>query len=241
MDSKPEDPRSPQQTSQRRDTARPDAENLATAAELAMTRRRSLLKAAASVAPVLATLPNGAALANASAFQCANALLDQANLNNPDEEYAGEMPVSPSPGVGTDDFYRVAGKTWVRFEIIGGNTTYYNFTAFDGQNVTVDINGNLSTRTPPTTATPVQLLVLYQPILDTNGLVVDLPADSEGKPVATVESPGCIIEGTRSGWTTQPTAPNYCIYPIARLQPPSGNNNIGMTASCLASFATSTP
>jgi hypothetical protein len=33
-------------------------------------RRRHLLKAAASAAPLIATLPNGAALANGSAFQC---------------------------------------------------------------------------------------------------------------------------------------------------------------------------
>ena len=71
MDLTPEDPRTPQQSAQCPSAVTAEAETQVTAAELVMTRRRSLLKAAASVAPVLATLPNGAALANASAFQCA--------------------------------------------------------------------------------------------------------------------------------------------------------------------------
>ena len=187
-------------------------------APLNLVSRRHLLRAAAVTAPLVATLPSGAAMANASSFQCA--VVDQNKLPT--------AAINPQD----DTFVRVQGKTWTETIAGTGEVTFYNFTSLDGQdNVTVDADGNrYPTPAPlPQTATDIYLLVLYQPVGGDaiNGLHVD---DSE-PPLPSQ----CTVKSNLSGWTQAPdgSTGTYCVYPVADL---GAGGSMGITGSCLASF-----
>ena len=190
-----------------------------------LNNRRSLLKAAASVAPFVGTLPSGAALANASAAQCAIDQQTQAAMGKP-------LPEVPPD---SDNYVRVRAITWFGDNPTGGAPIkFYQFTALDGTtSVRVDSKGNRFPipggpnpfeGIPQDRLTEVELLVLYQPA-DSPLTRLELDADGITPSTCTISS---------SDFSAPPGT--YCIYPIAKLGQPAFGN-IGMTTSCLASFA----
>ncbi len=116
--------------------------------------RRNLLKAAASMAPFVGTLPSGAALANASSVQCALFQQAEAAQGRPN-------PISTS----TDTYYRVPAKQWsARLPPEFQPVTVYQFTALDYSTVVrVHADGNnIEIPAPPTTnRLPVQQTSIY--------------------------------------------------------------------------------
>lgn len=192
---------------------------LHTSASEPSSNRRNLLKAAATIAPFIGTLPSGAALANASSVQCALLLQQEAGAGRP-------IPAKSAP----DNFYRVAAKTWdIRLPPTLEPAPVYQFTALDESTVVrVDGSGNTLTVTgdPPAGADNVYLLVLYVPVNDPLNVPLQELALDGDKPAT------CNIPSGK-GFSAPPGT--YCIHPIAQLE--GGNfGNMGMTASCLTSF-----
>jgi len=198
-------------------------EPLPSAGELS-SNRRNLLKAAASMAPFVGTLPSGAALANASSVQCALFLQGEAAEPRPN-------PATTS----MDNYYRVAAKQWITsFPPLFEPATVYQFTALGTSTVVrVDANGNNLTipptnPNPPSGAVDVYLLILYVPLDDP---LTQLSLEDDG-----VTPASCNIASGKGFPDGTPVAPGtYCIHPIARLEG-GANGNMGMTASCLTSF-----
>lgn len=211
-----------------RSTHTPDSNRTARDAETSPRKgvtRRSLLRTAAATAPLIATLPNGAAMANASTYQCV--------VKN-----SNETPPNTQPNIDTDMFVRVKAKTWDSFIPGEGPTKFYNFSSLDGSdtNITVDTKGNRYNQSPPTSPEPAEiyLLVLYQPVDGDpmNGLYVENRIDPEISPFPSQ----CTVKTGLNGWTAPaPGAPAgaYCVYPIAQF---GDGGNMGATHSCLASF-----
>ncbi|HBG96418.1 MAG TPA: hypothetical protein DDY14_14130 [Chromatiaceae bacterium] len=210
-------------------------------------RRRDLIKAAISVGPLIATLPGGEALANASALQCVV------------KEQDGTK--APPSGVGVplaDNYLRVAGQTqlyrsFVRVEDGGagqGNILVYRY-ELDGETIlVVGDNPTNSSAAPPGTwfdltvspppfpigsPTPASFLLLYDannaPITDKSDVAVDA---STGMPT------GCNM--TAPIWPGPPTSPTgpqspqHCVYPMAVQVAQDTPGNIPLTQSCLTSF-----
>jgi len=183
--------------------------------------RRNLLKAAATMAPFVGTLPSGAALANASSVQCALFQQAEATQGRPN-------PITTAE----DTYYRVAAKQWTtglppNFDPV----TVFQFTALDNSTVVrVDADGNNvvipapPNDQPPNNAADVYLLVLYVP-KDDPLTELDL-VPSSTKP-ATCNIP--------SGADFSAPPGTYCIHPIADLEG-TAFGNMGMTGTCLASF-----
>ena len=175
--------------------------------------RRRFLKSAAVVAPLVATLPNGAAQAAGSTAQCI--------LDNIEDSQGGAIePVVASPPPPGDGYSRMTATRISFRRSLGGfppqfeNVNVYQLTAYPGQ--FFDATGAIfdpAAFTPafqevPNSRTPVSVLVLYQP---------DDPTDP-----TTVTS---CIPGTNDPDTT-------CLYPVTQFSP---DNNIGITTSCLVS------
>lgn len=178
--------------------------------------RRRLLKAAARSAPLIATLPSGAALANASAFQCLEKLQDLAGDGLP----AGAVPPS------TDRYVRVQAKLEV-YEDAALNRRWSVYRIpFSGSDVLVDESGNLfivPDDADLTGTTDVELLVLYR------------ARDNSPNPVTADRN--CDLNAV-TGWS--PTSPENCVFPIAKVntvQP----GNLGMSTSCLCSINPNDP
>ena len=179
---------------------------------LAVERRR-FLKSAAVVAPLVATLPNGAAQAAGSTAQCI--------LDNIQDSQAGAIePVVSSPPPASDGYSRMTA-TRVSFRrSLGGfppqieTVNVYELTAYPGQ--LFDTNGGVfdpSSFTPafaevPGSRTAVSVLALYQP-------------DDPTEPTTVA----ACIPGTNDPAPT-------CLYPVTQFAP---NDNIGITTSCLVS------
>jgi hypothetical protein len=194
------------------------------------SNRRNLLKAAASMAPFVGTLPSGAALANASSVQCAIFLQGEAAEGRP-------IPISDSP----DHFYRVPAKQWTtRIPPNFEPGTVYQFTPLSTPGaspppaVRVDGSGNALEIPPPpddqipSDAVDVYLLTMYVPVDDpANVPLQQLELASDNITPATCNIP------SGKGFSAPPGT--YCIYPIAPLE--GGDfGNLGMSASCLTSF-----
>jgi len=189
--------------------------------------RRQLLRTAASVAPLIATLPSGAALAQASASNCV--LLEQEAAEK------GEEP--PAIAASTDSYIRVPGsRTLYEFpydnindEEKGTQKEVYEFTVPGTQrNVSVDAQGNwidLSTAIKRGRGEPQYFLVLYKPI-GFQGKVTEL----------------CDLENQVHFWpegAPQASSPDYCIAPLAKVSR-SQPDNIPLNQSCMASFVVQT-
>jgi hypothetical protein len=204
-------------------------------------RRRGLLKAAASAAPFIATLPSGEALAAASAPHCV--INRQNGRDTPSPVVFDPVP----PG---DHYIRIPGSVqdYLIFDAsVGfGPITVFRFT-IESNPVTVvgDNPQNTSAAprgtwvdpglltTPINPAQPAQFLYLYN---TTRFEVVDPETDvavgADGFPSdCTISSPD---------WPSgagAPPKPASCFYPFAvQAEPTAQPGNIPLTHSCLLSF-----
>jgi hypothetical protein len=216
--------------------------------------RRLLLKAAASAAPLIATLPSGEALANASALQC---VINQQTGGN-------DFPLNLRPHPNTDpqdkytrqlgslDLYRIPdprpgatpGATIVvRINKISelppgtGEITVYgdnsalNIPAVPPMGSWFDTTNPLHVRIG---GVQYQFLVVYgadrSPIQDPSDVAVSnlVPTDCE------INSSIPTWPGTAT--VSGPSAPQHCFYPLAVQVPANTPGNIPLTTSCLASF-----
>jgi hypothetical protein len=174
-----------------------------------MASRRRLLKAAAAGAPLIATLPNGAAWATASTAQCIVS-----------SRTASPQNVASDPPPAGDTFVRQMGRevqvgptgssdpaTFVTvYTISPDNTTYYNA---DGS---VYSSGGLPSGFQEKTATSKQLLRVFDATSDTG--------DPAGNPT-----------GIANCGAT-PTPPR-CIFPVDQVG--SSGDNQPIYTSCLCS------
>ncbi|WP_200242146.1 hypothetical protein [Thiohalocapsa halophila] len=188
-------------------------------------RRRSLLKAAASAAPVIATLPSGEALANASALQC---VINEQNQAGP--------PVTVDIPVPDDDTYvRVSGEVREYFTEAsnagpGERRTVYFFEGDVPQaNILVNPDGSWFDDTgwqqDNSQTREAAFLVQY------NATTTD--------PTTAEVNTECELEVGTDSWTgivTGPRAPQHCFYPMAVKAPQGNAGNVPLTTSCLASF-----
>lgn len=177
--------------------------------------RRRLLKAAARSAPLIATLPSGAALANASAFQCLTPLQEAATGGAPD----GALP---SP----DGYLRVLAELVIfKNAVLNIETGRAYRIPFAGGTKLIDMNGNLfqiPRNSIEGSSSAVYLLVLYRS-RNTDPVTVDQECDLR----------------TVTGWT--PTSPKNCVYPIAQVSTVQPGGNLGMVASCWCSLSPNDP
>lgn len=211
-------------------------------------RRRSLLKAAASAAPVIATLPSGEALANASALQC---VINVQQDNNPPEALVS--PTLPDE----DTWARVVGEiqTWtinnpdssegapdeIAVQVYhiprsGDATNIYVY----GQNSAVGVppaGSQFDTDAAVTgpAADPSPAFFLYQ--YDASNAPIEDATDVAVAPGGTLPT-GCNFETGLENWSTSsvPPSADYCFYPMAVQTSPNSNGNIPLTHSCLTSF-----
>ena len=192
--------------------------------------RRQLLRAAASVAPLIATLPSGAALAQASARNCV--LLEQEAAER------GEEP--PAIAASTDSYIRVPGsRTLYEFpydnindEEKAAQRDVYQFTVPGTQrDVSVDAEGNWidldkSQAIKIGNTEPQYFLVLYKSV-GFEGKVTEL----------------CDLENRVHFWpegAPQASSPDFCIAPLAKVsrnQP----DNIAQVTSCWCSANPNAP
>lgn len=179
-------------------------------------QRRRLLRAAATAAPLVATIPNGAAWANASTAQC---ILDgQPTAPIPPEveiRATGPLPAEATP----DNFLRVQGlyQEWTN----GSTPSFYykigdTWYAAPPDQTTPAIAIAGSPADPPlnlvlTSETNVLLLKYYKP-------------DDE----VTTVTDQCDLSSAGA------TAPNDCVWPITTSSVGDGLNQ-GMAGSCMCS------
>jgi hypothetical protein len=221
--------------------------------------RRKLLKAAASAAPVIATLPSGEALAMTSSLQCV--IHEQDNSNKP----------QPNPVVvNADQYVRVPGRreVWQSNTSVAaggagvGQIEVYRIPDQDGNEILVvgdNLNTNVNPIAPvgtwfnPATAQPPspsssaerQFLRFYRadafPIASSTNVAAD--------PAPPYLSTGCGTSNPAGGWS-QPPAPRAgpdgsigrdCVYPLAVQADTRTPGNIPLTYSCMASFPNAGP
>ncbi|WP_295431458.1 hypothetical protein [uncultured Thiodictyon sp.] len=205
--------------------------------EIQETRRR-LLRAAAAAAPLVATLPSGAAYALGSTSQCIDLSRDASQ----------GAAFNPALSGTSDGFARVAGLSYIFQKgtrpdtvtvpviaigtsadtppyyfassgsvIVGGTT--YSYTVGAVFKPDEFIGGGWTKFTGPT---PVQLAKLYRAASDTG--------DAYNNPTCAVD---CLPAGTDPS--------SQCVFPLSQIGPPdtqgegSPGNNMGLTTSCLTS------
>jgi hypothetical protein len=215
-------------------------------------RRRKLLKVAASAGPLIATLPSGEALANASALQCV--------INEQDDTTPPAQAVVSDPPPEGDLYLRVEGEVRLYRSLVSvedggagiGNLLVYSY-QLDGDDIlVVGDNPNNATAAPlgawfdldvlPAplllSTTPARFLYLY----GTEKTPIENPGDVNVNPDTGMPTEDCFITGP--AWPgdptspTGPTSPQHCVYPMAVQVLPNGSrtNNIPLTHSCLTSF-----
>lgn len=175
--------------------------------------RRRLLKMAAAAAPLVATIPCGAARASGSAAQCLIDAIDNSEAGLVD-------PVQSVPAPPGDTYVRVQGKRIifarndetvfppvidevVAFQVPG----YPSGTYFRADGTVFDPNENPSNPYTQQSSADVGLLKVFQP-------------DSRTDPTTVGD---CVPGGNDSAST--------CLYPVSQID----SNNIGVQASCLLS------
>jgi hypothetical protein len=218
-------------------------------AEDISSRRRDILKAAATAAPLVATLPSGEALANASALQCVinqkegkEGFPDGRVASPPNDTYKRitgfierwRIPNPSDPSVTILVFvYRVTDPLGQEVTVYGDNTDQGIPTLpAEGRwfDTTIDDGRRLIRRGG------AQFLYVYT-------------ADRDGNAVTNNSIPGdCTIDSSLGRWPTAnsdgsavpagPDSPEHCFYPMAiQVQvPTNAPGNVALTLSCLASF-----
>jgi hypothetical protein len=217
----------------------------------ASVRRRSLLKAAVSAAPVIATLPSGEALAQSSALQCV--ISEQNGDKSPPED------IEPQTVPPADNYARLAGtiERWVIPDPTAPTSTIsvevFHVT-IDGDEIYV-YGRNTATGIPsmgswfdrsiakppiPLKTDAAEFLYGYKadtsPLTDKNHLAVDS---------ATLAPEECVIDPGIPSWPgplgtpSTPAGPDekkHCIFPFAVKADVETPGNVPLTYSCLASF-----
>jgi hypothetical protein len=188
--------------------------------EVASTDRRRLLRAAVSAAPIIATLPSGAALAQASTSHC---ILDSITQS----ATATDAVAVPNCSTGAGDGWLRLCASRARFKQ-GASTFVFalNFGTAGWYNETTGVLLDGTWTQQPTPAiTYRQVLVLQKPYPNgTNPERLYKPAD------------GPICNGSTDPGIV--TTPDYdgCFFPLAKRQPANINGNTAIMASCWTSF-----
>jgi hypothetical protein len=193
--------------------------------QASLQSRRRLLKAAVGTAPLIATLPSGMARAQASVRNCVVQAQDEAADGQP-----SGFIVDTNPGGGPADGYlRIEGtaETWALPD--STNKILYNFTV-DGNQISVNAAGDWEEPGDDWSSigsSPVELLVLYRPSPEPPAPVTDIAAGVEQ----------CELDDVDWSQTDlNPQPPQYCIWPIAKVQPiPQPGGNFGLAESCYCS------
>jgi hypothetical protein len=228
------------------------------------THRRRLLKAAASAAPVIATLPSGEALAAASALQCI--INEQDGTKGP---APGQVP-SPSP----DGYARLLGdkETYAIENGSGGflfADVYHVQLPASGEEIRVwGDNAVAGVPEPgtwfspgefgqpdfflgisdPVATNPWEFLYLYKADSSPLDSKEDIAVNPDGTPADCDIAPS--LEGvwdSQGGPPGAPTAPGsppgkYCFHPLAVQETaPQTPGNVPLTNSCLVSFHNASP
>jgi hypothetical protein len=212
-------------------------------------RRRQLLRAAASAGPLIATLPSGAALAQASAVNCAvaeqeasvgdqpapvqNVLIDDKRVR-----IAGEVRLYQSKTDPKDQplvYYIPAGTIAPTEIFVYGDPAPNAGEWFDTTDYTI----------VPGSAQAVGFLVQYDassyPVADASDIAV--PTNPTDPALAT--KPGACQITNAPDWSDDreagapvdtPTSPDYCFHPFAVQVSPEQPGNIPLAYSCLCSI-----
>lgn len=216
----------------------------------ASVRRRSLLKAAVSAAPVIATLPGGEALAQSSAMQCV--ISEQNGDKSPPED------IEPQTVPPADTYARATGtiERWIIpnptssgtisvevFHVdVGGDEIYvYGRNTASGV-PTMGSWFDRSIATPPVAVGSAPAEFLYGYKADTSPLadIDDLAVNS-----STLLPEECVIDHSIPSWPgplgtpATPAGPDetkHCIFPFAVKADLETPGNVPLTHSCLASF-----
>jgi hypothetical protein len=210
-------------------------------------RRRQLLRSAGVAGPLIATLPSGAALANASAVQCVIAE-QQTDRVEPDgrvfalDKYVRVMgaveswqlkPSGGSPAVAVRIYYLPATSTGLDFDV-----RVYGDLRPDSKEL-----GDWFDTADATTSTPLKsrdAAFLYEYKVantvpeksDVSFIEGDLaPADCE------VET----LDWTGSPFGDKPSSPEHCFFPMAVQVAPQQPGNVPLTYSCLCSLDPTNP
>lgn len=225
-----------------------------TRADAASPRRRNLLKAAASAVPLVATLPSGEALAQASALQC---VINEQNgtKEQPEGEETKEDPLS-------DSYARIAGTVESWFINNPNNpsarvlaTVYHIVTDSDeihvygdnqpGLNLPVRgtwFDSSVAVIPSPLGTSDAVFLYAYEadrsPIEEKEDVHVDT---STGLPTSCIIDPAIPPWPGPTGTPSTPAGPSstggtHCFYPLAVQAPSETPGNVPLTYSCLASF-----
>ncbi|MCG6942230.1 MAG: hypothetical protein LJE69_13380 [Thiohalocapsa sp.] len=226
--------------------------------------RRHLLKAAASVGPVIATLPSGEAFAMASALQCVIK----------EQDGSQDQPQGVVAVADADNYIRVPGRReeWFSTKSTAdggagvGIIEVYRFPDQDGNEVVI-VGDNADTAVSPIapvgtwfdTSTSYFVrgedkLFLRMYYADPNPITgpSDVAVDVTGTDANGYYYPatGCAISNPSSAWPGPTASPptlagpegapagpgTHCIYPLAVQADPTGPGNVPLTASCLLSF-----
>jgi hypothetical protein len=218
-----------------------DAADLATASE----RRRSLLKAAASAAPVIATLPSGAALAGSSSLQC---VIKEQNGDKSPPENIEEPQADHYARLEVDSYIEIwriqdptnpASDIFVRvFHVTMDGEEIYVY----GDNTApgVPIMGSwfdTASATGPFRRNPAAFLYGY------NATTSPLAEKDDLKVNPTTLLPSeCVIDTDIPPWPGAPESPagpddkKHCIFPFAVRADVDTPGNVPLTHSCLTSF-----
>jgi hypothetical protein len=203
--------------------------------------RRRLLRAAASAAPLIATLPSGAAaqaIASAAQVLVEEKDLNQ-GLNGADGGPAADGGEYRVPNGTTDRWirYRAVRVLWVQLSdppdpTKPNNIPTYRFST-DAANGPWYLEGGDEFRLSnpaeykQASNTPVDVLALYRPILSAAG------------PMGVMASPKGVMDTTCRNANPLDTAvpKDVCVFPFGRLQRSSLDGNMAISQSALNSFA----
>jgi hypothetical protein len=208
------------------------------------SRRRDILKAAATAAPLVATLPSGEALAGASAMQCA--------INQQEVDLGFPEGIVPKTTPPQDSYARVEGRIQV-WEITDpddpGQTIFvkiYRIPDLNGDLVYVyGDNTDLGTTSLPAPGTWFDITGLGQPVQQAPAQFLyvynaNRPIDTQNDVAVNGLVPGgCTIDTTIPAWpgaVSGPKSPQHCFYPMAIQAPAKTSGNLALTHSCLTSF-----
>jgi hypothetical protein len=217
-----------------------------------LEHRRRFLKAAASAAPLVATLPGGEALANSSAMQCV--------INEQQHNPGPATPFVSSPRPEGDTYLRVPGiiQTWGSF--VGypagpgqGLVQVFHFpaTTTGGQPIWLVGQPQSGVVNPAPFGTwfdPALAGVSHQTDLDVEALFLRMYDVNSAGDVAVDGTSFLPTDCTISspawpGGATSPPGPlpppTYCYYPMAVQAPRDAIGNVPLTLSCIGSFTTS--
>jgi hypothetical protein len=211
-------------------------------------RRRQLLRAAASAGPLIATLPSGAALAQASAVQCAVA---------EQEAVASDQPAGVQSILVDDRRVRITGEVRLYQSETNPNDVVLVYYIPAGTVAPTDIYvygdpaPNVGEWFDTTNyvllpgAQTVGFLVQYEatsyPVADPSHIAVPVaPTDPERatKPGACeiTNAPDWSDDMEAGAPVATPTSPDYCFYPFAVQVVPEHPGNIPLAYSCLCSI-----